>query len=60
MQPTPTLCGDHPCPTPTRALPTPVSTPAGSPLPSPVLTWQPLLTIPPTHAPTPLPSLTAP
>jgi len=59
VRPTPTPCGDHPCPTPTRALPTPVSTPAGSPLPSPVRTGQLLLTIPPTHAPAPLPRLTA-
>ncbi|MDQ2805495.1 MAG: hypothetical protein M3Z04_01030 [Chloroflexota bacterium] len=59
VQPTPTLCGDHPCPTPTRALPTPISTPAGSPLPSPVLTGLPLRTIPLTHAPAPLPSPSA-
>jgi len=33
VRPTPTLCGDHPCPTPTYTLPSPVPTAVRSPVP---------------------------
>ncbi len=54
VRPTPTPCGDHPCPTTTYALPTPVPTAIRAPLPLP-----PGTTLLPTR-PAPIPSLVPP